>query len=51
MVRKTYTPEQIINKLKEVEFIVSPGNTTVGASRKVGITPRTISTGVKSTEV
>ena len=41
MVRKTYTPEQIINKLRGVEVLISQGVTTVEASRKVGITEQT----------
>ena len=41
MVRKTYTPEQIINKLREVEVLISQGATTVEASRKAGITEQT----------
>jgi len=27
MVRKSYTPEQIINKLREAEILLSQGNT------------------------
>ena len=38
MGRRTYTPEQIINKLREVEAFISQGVTTAEASRKVGIT-------------
>ncbi len=41
MVRKTYTPEQIINKLREVEILISQGATSVEASRKVGVTEQT----------
>ena len=41
MVRKTYTPEQIINKLREVEVFISQGASTPEASRKVGITEQT----------
>ena len=41
MVRKTFTPEQIINKLREVEVLISQGATAVEASRKVGITEQT----------
>ncbi len=37
MVRRTYTPEQIINKLREVEVFISQGTTTAKASRKIGI--------------
>jgi putative transposase len=41
MVRRTYTPEQIINKLREVEVFISQGATTAEASRKIGITEQT----------
>ena len=41
MVRKTYTPEQIINKLREVEILISQGATSAEASRKIGITEQT----------
>jgi putative transposase len=38
---RTYTPEQIINKLREVEVFISQCATTTEASRKVGITEQT----------
>ena len=41
MVRKTFAPEQIINKLREVEVLISQGATTIEASRKIGITEQT----------
>jgi transposase-like protein len=41
MGRRTYTPEQIINKLREVEVLISQGATAPEASRKVGITEQT----------
>ncbi len=41
MVRKTYTPEQIINKLREVEVLISQGATAAEASRKIGVTEQT----------
>ncbi len=41
MVRKTYTPEQIINKLREVEILISRGTTAGEASRKIGVTEQT----------
>ena len=41
MVRKGYTPEQIINKLREAEVLLSQGATAGEASRKVGITEQT----------
>ena len=41
MVRKAFRPEQIINKLREVEVLISQGATTIEASRKAGITEQT----------
>jgi transposase-like protein len=41
MGRRTYSPEQVINKLREVEVFISQGATTAEASRKVGITEQT----------
>ena len=41
MGRRTYTPEQVINKLREVEVLISQGASTPEASRKVGITEQT----------
>ena len=41
MVRKTYTPEQIINKLREAEILLNQGATIAEASRKIGITQQT----------
>ena len=41
MVRKTYTPEQVINKLREVEILISQGATSAEASRKIGVTEQT----------
>jgi transposase-like protein len=41
MVRKTYTPEQIINKLREAEIHINQGITIAEASRKIGITQQT----------
>ena len=38
MVRITYTPEQIINKLREAEVLISQGMPIAEASRKIGIT-------------
>jgi putative transposase len=36
MVRKGYTPEQIINKLREAEILLSQGATIAVASKKIG---------------
>ena len=41
MVKKSFTPEQIINKLREVEVLISQGATTTEASRKAEITEQT----------
>ncbi len=41
MVRKTFTPEKIINKLREAEILISQGATIDEASRKIGITGQT----------
>ncbi len=41
MVKKTYTPEQIINKLREAEVLLSQGATIGEASRKIGVTGQT----------
>ncbi len=41
MARKTYTSEQIINKLREVEILISRGDTSAEASRKIGVTEQT----------
>ena len=37
MVRKTYTPGQIINKLREVEILVDHGNTLAMTWKKIGV--------------
>ncbi len=41
MVRKGYTAEQIINKLREVEVLVSHGGTDSDVSKKIGVTEQT----------
>ena len=41
MVRRTYKPEQIINKLREAEVLLSQGATVGEASRKIGVTEQT----------
>jgi putative transposase len=41
MVRKGYTPEQIINKLREAEILLSQGNTISAITRKIGISDYT----------
>ena len=41
MAKKGYTPEQIINKLREAEILLNQGSTVVEASRKIGVTEQT----------
>ena len=41
MTRKLFKPEQIINKLREVEVLISQGTAVAEASRKAGITEQT----------
>jgi len=38
MVKKGYTPEQVINKLREAEVLLSQGATVVEVCRKIGVT-------------
>ncbi len=38
---KRYTPEQIINKLREAEILISQGKTTAEASRQIRIVQQT----------
>ncbi len=41
MPRKRYTPEQIINSLREAEVLMSQGSTAAQAARHLGITEQT----------
>ena len=41
MVRKGYTPEQIINKLREAEILLSQGNAVSVITRKIGVSDYT----------
>ena len=41
MVRKAFKPEQIINKLREAEVLLSQGSTVAEASRKLNVTEQT----------
>jgi len=41
MVRKPNTAEQIINRLREAEILLSQGATVGEASRKIGVTEQT----------
>ena len=41
MVRRAFRPEQIINKLRGAEVLISQGATVGEASRKIGVTEQT----------
>jgi putative transposase len=41
MIRKGFTPEQIINKLREAEIQINQGVSIAAASRKIGVTQQT----------
>ena len=41
MPRKRYTPEQIINSLREAEVLISQGSTAAEAARHLSITEQT----------
>jgi transposase-like protein len=41
MVRKVFKPEQVINKLREAEILLSQGSTVAEASRKLNVTEQT----------
>jgi transposase-like protein len=41
MVKKSYSPEQVINKLREAEILLNQGATVGEASRKISITEQT----------
>ena len=41
MAKKGYTPEQIINKLREAEILLSQGNSIGEASQKIGVSEQT----------
>ncbi len=41
MVRRNFTPEQIINKLREAEIHINQGISISEASRKIGVTQQT----------
>jgi len=41
MAKKGYTPEQIINKLREAEILLQQGATIAVVSKKIGITAHT----------
>jgi transposase-like protein len=41
MPKRNYTPEQIINSLREAEVLMSQGSTTAEAARQLGISEQT----------
>ena len=41
MVKKSHSPEQVINKLREAEILLNQGATVGEASRKIGVTEQT----------
>jgi len=41
LAKRTFKPEQIINKLREAEVLLSQGSTVGEASRKLGVTEQT----------
>jgi putative transposase len=41
MVKKGYTPEQIINKIREAEILLCQGASVPEASRKIGVVEQT----------
>jgi transposase-like protein len=41
MGRRSYTAEQIINKLREAELLLSQGGTVGEASKRIGVTEQT----------
>jgi putative transposase len=41
LARRLFKPEQIINKLREAEVLISQGSTIGEASRKIGVTEQT----------
>ncbi len=49
MVRKSYKPEQIINKLREAEVLLSQGATLAVIWKKIGLATAPTTAGAKST--
>jgi transposase-like protein len=41
MTRKRRTPEQVINRLREVEVVLAQGHTVAEAVRQIGVTEQT----------
>ena len=49
MPRKGYTPEQIINKLREAEVLISQGSTSQSSVKRLESATAPITVGVKNT--
>ena len=41
MAKRKYTPEEVINKLREAEVVIAVGGTVAEASRRIGISEQT----------
>ena len=41
MAKRKYTPEEVINKLREAEVVIAAGSTVAEASRRIGISEQT----------
>ena len=41
MSKKGYSPEQIINKLREAEVLISQGNAVAVVTKQIGVTEQT----------
>ncbi len=41
MARRSYRPDEIINKLREAEVLLCQGSTVGEAARKIGVTEQT----------
>jgi hypothetical protein len=48
LVRRQFKPEQIINKLRAAEVLISQGSTIGQAGRKIGMLNKPITSGVES---
>ena len=51
MAKKGFTPEQIINKLREAEILLNQGDTIALVSKKLGVSAHTYYRWRKSTVV
>ena len=51
MPKKANTPEQIINKLREAEIMLSQGTTVALICKKIGVTDRLTTAGEKNMAV